>query len=172
MSATVAAALKKIAVAILSDKKARKTVFTIILVILLVILMPFFAIIALLNGNLSFDTDELVTAIEAQLTSEDIALLTQIEDTMDAIEVAMKNAGLPGKAAEAQALYIMALYNYSSSGDFISRLTGCFQEGQTDAELIDRVNSEFGTSISVEEFSRIADMVSTIPTTPTTTPAA
>ncbi len=161
MSATVAAALKKIAVAILSDEKARKTIFTIILILILVILMPFFAIIALLNGNLSFDTDELVTAIEAQLTSEDIALLTQIEDTMDAIEVAMKNAGMPGKAAEAQALYIMALYDYSSSSDFIARLTGCFQEGQTDAQLIGRVNSEFGTSISVEEFSHIADMVST-----------
>ena len=47
MSATVAAALKKIAVAILTDKKLRKTVLGIVLGIIVIIVMPFAAIIAL-----------------------------------------------------------------------------------------------------------------------------
>lgn len=159
MSATVAAALKKIAVAIVSDKEARKTLFTILLVLLLVILMPIFAIIAVFSGDISFDTNELVAAVEKIMTTEDIAMLTTIENTMESIEAAMANDQMPGKVAEAQALYIMALYDYSGSSDFVTRLTGCFREGQTDAQLINRVNSEFGTDISVDEFTKVAQMV-------------
>ena len=51
MSATVAAALKKIAVAILTDKKLRKTFLGIVLGIIVIIVMPFAAIIALFNGG-------------------------------------------------------------------------------------------------------------------------
>lgn len=161
MSATVAAALKKIAVATVSDKEARKTLFTILLVLLLVILMPIFATIAVFSGHISFDTNELVAAVEKIMTTEDIAMLTTLENTMEFIEAAMENAEMPGKLAEAQALYIMALYDYSGSSDFVTRLIGCFQEGQTDAQLINRVNSEFGTDISVDEFTKVVQMVRT-----------
>lgn len=53
MSATVAAALKKIAVAILTDKKLRKTFLGIVLGIIVIIVMPFAAIIALFNGGIN-----------------------------------------------------------------------------------------------------------------------
>ena len=56
MSATVAAALKKIAVAILTDKKLRKTFLGIVLGIIVIIVMPFAAIIALFNGGINIDT--------------------------------------------------------------------------------------------------------------------
>ena len=48
MGATVAAALKKLAVAVLTDKKLRKVVFGIVLGILIIILMPIAAVLALL----------------------------------------------------------------------------------------------------------------------------
>ncbi len=155
MSATVAAALKKIAVAILSDKNARKTVFTILLVLLLVILMPIFALIGVMNGKIEFDVDELVEVVEENLTLENIQMLTDVENTMEAIEKAMDNAEMPGKADEAQALYIMALYDYADEDDFVERLVDCFEDDQSDAELIDNINDEFGTDIDVEEFTEV-----------------
>lgn len=154
MSATVAAALKKIAVAILSDKKARRTVFTILLVLLLVILMPIFALIGVMNGSIEFDVDELVEAVEENLTLENIRMLTEVENMMEDIEAAMDNAEMPGKADEAQALYIMALYDYADEDDFVERLVDCFEYDQSDAELIDNINDEFGTAIDAEEFTK------------------
>lgn len=59
MSATVAAALKKIAVAILTDKKARKVVLGIILGILIILVMPLAAIIAIFNGDINIDANRL-----------------------------------------------------------------------------------------------------------------
>lgn len=50
MSATVAAALKKIAVAILTDKKLRKAVLGIVLGIIIIVIMPVVAVIALLTA--------------------------------------------------------------------------------------------------------------------------
>ena len=45
MSATVAAALKKIAVALLTDKKALKTIGGIVLGVLIIIIMPIVAVV-------------------------------------------------------------------------------------------------------------------------------
>ena len=59
MSATVAAALKKIAVAILTDKKLRKAVLGIVLGIIIIVIMPVVAVIALFNGDINIDTDRL-----------------------------------------------------------------------------------------------------------------
>lgn len=76
MSATVAAALKKIAVAILTDKKARKVVLGIILGILIILVMPLAAIIAIFNGDINIDANRLQTLvvqnmlINAQLRSK------------------------------------------------------------------------------------------------------
>ena len=52
MSATVAAALKKIAVALLTDKKALKTIGGIVLGVLIIIIMPIVAVVSLFNGGI------------------------------------------------------------------------------------------------------------------------
>ena len=57
MSATVAAALKKIAVAILTDTKALKTVGGIVLGIIIIIIMPILAVVSIFNGDVNIDTD-------------------------------------------------------------------------------------------------------------------
>ena len=51
MSATVAAALKKIAVYILTDKKALKVVGGIILGIIIIIIMPIVALLGIFTGS-------------------------------------------------------------------------------------------------------------------------
>ena len=59
MSATVAAALKKIAVYILTDKKALKVVGGIILGIIIIIIMPIVALLGIFTGSVDIDTDRL-----------------------------------------------------------------------------------------------------------------
>lgn len=95
MSATVAAALKKIAVALLTDKKALKTIGGIVLGVLIIIIMPIVAVVSLFNGGIEIDTDRLQTMVVENLSAEEQAKLQAVEDTMYAIEDAMLAAGFP-----------------------------------------------------------------------------
>ncbi len=157
MSAALGAALKKIAVALLTDKRVLKTVGMIVLVVAL--LLPLMAMLAILSGDVELDVGKLQQQIAANLSSEERSMLQSIEDTMNALDTAMDDAGMPSRVVEAQALYIMALYDQSGQTNFVSRLVSCFWEDQTDAQLIAAVNAEFGTNISVEEFTRVAQQI-------------
>lgn len=160
MSATVAAALKKIAVAVLTDKKLRRTVLGIILGVIIIIIMPVAAVISLFNGDIEIDTDRLQTLVVENLSAEEKAKLQAVEDTMYAIEDEMKAAGFTAeKAKEAQVLYVLALSDYAEQTDFVSKLAGCFAEDQTDEQLIAAVNSAFGTELKTEDYSKIMSSI-------------
>ena len=110
MSATVAAALKKIAVAILTDKKLRKAVLGIVLGIIIIVVMPVVAVIALFNGDINIDTDRLQQIVVEEMSDEEKAKLQAVEDTMKAIETAMNEKGFTAeRIKEAQVLYTLCL---------------------------------------------------------------
>ena len=156
MSATVAAALKKIAVAILTDKKLRRTVLGIILGILIIIIMPVAAVISVFSGDTKIDTDRLQQLVIEEMSDEEKAKLQTVEDTMKAIESAMTEKGLPAeRTKEAQVLYVLALSDYADQADFVSKLVGCFAEEQTDEQLITAVNAAFGTELKTEDFTKV-----------------
>ena len=156
MSATVAAALKKIAVAVLTDKKLRRTVLGIVLGVIIIIIMPVAAVISLFNGDIEIDTDRLQTLVVENLSAEEKAKLQAVENTMYAIEDEMKAAGFTAeKAKEAQVLYVLALSDYAEQTDFVSKLAGCFAEDQTDEQLITAVNTAFGTTLNAEDFTKV-----------------
>ena len=156
MSATVAAALKKIAVAILTDKKLRRTVLGIVLGVIIIIIMPVAAVISLFNGDIEIDTDRLQTLVVENLSAEEKAKLQAVEDTLYAIDTAMTEKGFTAeKAKEAQVLYVLALSDYAEQTDFVSKLAGCFAEDQTDEQLITAVNTAFGTTLNAEDFTKV-----------------
>lgn len=156
MSATVAAALKKIAVAVLTDKKLRRTVLGIVLGVIIIIIMPVAAVISLFNGDIEIDTDRLQTLVVENLSAEEKAKLQAVEDTMYAIETAMTEKGFTAeKAKEAQVLYLLALSDYAEQTDFVSKLAGCFAEDQTDEQLITAMNAAFGTELKTEDFTKV-----------------
>ena len=156
MSATVAAALKKIAVAVLTDKKLRRTVLGIVLGVIIIIIMPVAAVISLFNGDIEIDTDRLQTLVVENLSAEKKAKLQAVENTMYAIEDEMKAAGFTAeKAKEARVLYVLALSDYAEQTDFVSKLLGCFAEEQTDKQLIIAVNTAFGTTLNAEDFTKV-----------------
>ena len=155
MSATVAAALKKIAVSLLTNQKILKTVLGIVLGIIIIIIMPIVAIVSIFNGSIEIDTDHLQTMVVENLSAEEQQKLQFVEDTMYAIEDEMKAAGFTGKVKEAQVLYVLALSDYAGQPDFVSKLVGCFSEDQTDEQLIAAVNSAFGTQLTTEDFGKV-----------------
>ena len=160
MSATVAAALKKIAVAILTDKKLRKAVLGVVLGIIIIVIMPVVAVIALFNGDINIDTDRLQQIVVEEMSDEEKAKLQAVENTMKAIETAMTEKGFTAeRTKEAQVLYTLALYDHSKSDGFVDKLVGCFAEVQTDEQLITAVNAAFGTELKSEDYSKIMNSI-------------
>ena len=159
MGITVGAAMKKVAAILLSDPKTLKKVLFAILVVLVALLLPMVMVVCLFSGKFRVDTEDLQRHVEANLTAADVQLLRSVEDTMAEIEFAMIDAELSSEVGAAQALYIMALYDYSSQPGFVPRLVGCFQPEQTDDQLIAAVNNAFGTSIVAEDFTKLVGNV-------------
>ena len=158
MSATVAAALKRVAVAVFTDKKSRKTVIGLILGIIVVIAMPIAVFISALNMSADMDSGDLKRFACEELTDEEKAELQTVEDTMK--ETAMTEKGFTAeKTKEAQALYIFFLYEQSGDESFAEKLSACFAEDQTDEQLIAAVNSAFGTEIKAEDYRKILILI-------------
>lgn len=155
MSAAVGATLKKVAVYILTDKKALKTVGGIILSIIIIIVMPIVAVVSIFNGNIEVDTDRLQTMVVQNLSAEEKAKLQFVEDTINSIDEKMKTVGFNNRVIEAQVLYVLALSDSSHDPDFADKLVSCFQENQTDEQLIAAVNSVFGTHLTAEDFGKV-----------------
>lgn len=141
----VGAALKKVATYILTDKKALKAVGLIIGIVLVIILLPIGALLAIFNGGIEIDTGRLDEIYqERQL---------QLVEVWETVVSAMTDAGFDEtRIEEAQALFIFGLSDHVGEDGFADSLVSCFAEDQTDSELIDAVNSKFGTSIEVEDF--------------------
>ena len=103
MSATVAAALKKIAVSLLTNPKVLKTIGGIVLGIIIIIVMPIVAVVSIFNGDINIDTDRLQQMVVQNLSAEEQAKLQFVEDTRSyAIVDKMIAAGFEGKVKEAR----------------------------------------------------------------------
>lgn len=155
MSVTVAAALKKIAVSLLTKPKVLKTVLGIVLGIIIIIIMPMVAVVGIFNGDIKIDTDRLHQMVVENLSAEEQSKLQFVEDTMNSIDEKMKASGFNGRVKEAQVLYVLALSDYAGQTDFVPKLVGCFAENQTDEQLISAVNFTFGTQLTAEDFGKV-----------------
>ena len=138
--------IKKVASVVLSDKKGRKAVLMIIGIVLVIIILPIIALLGIFSGGIDLGLNDINALVQEQ---------QQVgEATLVAIEEAMLDEGYSQlRVEEAQAVYLLALFDKSDEENFVERLVGCFEEEQTDAELIASVNAEFGTAITPSEFT-------------------
>ena len=145
MAAPIIPILKKVAVAIVSDKKGRKWLLGVILGITFIILMPIIALLGIFSGGLDLNLDGIYDKIHEQQAKMEI-VAQDIEDEM-------LNAGYTQvEVQEAQTLYLFALHDEAEEDGFVLRLVGCFEADQTDEELVQKVNTEFGKEITTEDF--------------------
>ena len=159
MSAALGAALKKIAVALLSDPKTMKKVLAIVLTLLVAIIMPIAAVITIFSTDFEIDVPEFQRLAIQNLTPEQRADLQSIEDTGNEIQVALTARGQEKRLKEALVLFLFALGDFAHEPGFAEKLAGCFVEGQTHAELIAAVNAAFGMDIDPEDFEKIMSFV-------------
>ena len=138
--------IKKVASVVLSDKKGRKAVLMIVGIVLVIIILPIIALLGIFSGGIDLGLNDINSLVQEQ---------QQVgESTLVAIEEQMLEAGYSElRVEEAQAVYLLALFDKSDEDQFVERLVGCFEEEQTDAELISAVNAEFGTAITPSEFT-------------------
>ena len=151
---TVGAALKKIAVALLTNPKVLKTIGGIVLGIIIIIIMPIVAIVSIFNGDVDIDYGRLDEIIVENMDESDRENLELSESVLAELETKMTEAGFESRAQEAQTLYLLGLVDHGGEEGFSDKLVGCFTEEQTDEELIAAVNEAFGSAITLEDFTR------------------
>ena len=139
--------LKKISVTLVTDKKARKVIIGIILGIIVIIIMPIIAVLGIFSSGLEIGNEKINEIInEYQTVGETV--MTEIEEKM------IDEGYSKQKIEEAQAVYMLALFEKSEEENFVSRLVGCFAFEQTDEELVNNVNTEFGTDLLASEYTQ------------------
>ena len=131
-------------------EKTLKKVGMILLTLFVALILPLCAFLALVSGKIKLDVGMLQRQIVENLSAEDRAMLESIESTMEEIKSAFTEADMPERAGEAQAAYIMALYNQSKEPGFVSRLLSCYQKDATDQQIVDMLNRTFGSRITTE----------------------
>lgn len=158
MSATLGAALKKIATALLLDKRGRNALVTVFLAVILAVLLPVMGVVAVFKGlEKTADEPGFAAAVLDGLNFEDVAEGNRIDSTLKEIEKAMEEAGLEQETVRAQVLYVMVLPDFADDPGFVFQLVGCFTSGISDSALAQRVNAVFGTELTGEQFSQLME---------------
>ena len=156
MSATIGAALKKIAVALATDRRNWEKIGIVLLAVLLLFLLPVLSVEAVFQGDFDWDSPELVSAVMEDLDIGSLGFLEFSDSVLTQLQDALKDAGFGfDEFRKAQALYWLALSPFGEEPDFVEKLVGCFAPDQDAQELIRNVNAAFGTDIDPEEIEKI-----------------
>ena len=162
--AVSAATVAKITSAVASDKNARKVIGVIIGSVIGLLLIPLIAYMGIIGNmdSIEIDTNQVQQSIVQNMSAEEKAKLQHIEDVMTGISKECSKRKLKSIVGKkAQAVYACAFYDVEKSdNDFISKLVDCFEQAKDDNELLNMLNSAFGTNISAEDFSHLMSVIS------------
>lgn len=162
--AVSAATVAKITSAVASDKNARKVIGVIIGSVIGLLLIPLIAYMGIIGNmdSIEIDTNQVQQSIVQNMSAEEKAKLQHIEDVMTGISkecTKRKLKSIVGK--KAQAVYACAFYDIEKTdSDFIPKFVDCFEQAKDDNELLNMLNSAFGTNISAEDFSHLMSVIS------------
>ena len=160
MSATVAAAVKKIAIYILGDEHKRGKLFVAVGSIIAGFLGLMFLPIAVISsiGSMNIEQPDIdkslftESALFESLDSEEQAKITNIQNQGQAIENAMTNAGVRDQTIKAQLIYMS--YFDEVQNFYAESYADLFATAQNDSDLISAINSTYGLEIDYDEYMR------------------
>ena len=160
MSATVAAAVKKIAIYILGDEHKRGKLFVAVGSIIAGFLGLMFLPIAVISsiGSMNIEQPDIdkslftESALFESLDSEQQAEIINIQNQGQAIEDAMTNAGVRDQTIKAQLIYMS--YFDEVQNFYAESYADLFATSQNDSDLIAAINSIYGLDIDYDEFVR------------------
>ena len=114
MSATLGAALKKIAVALLTDRRNWEKIAVAVFAVTLLFLLPVLSVLAVFQGDFDWDSPELVSAVVQGLDVGSLGFLEGTNSVLAQLQEALKAAGFGfDEFRKAQALYWLALSPYA-----------------------------------------------------------
>lgn len=160
MSATVAAALKKVAIYILGDEKKRGKLFVLIGSIAAGFLGLMCLPVAVLSsmGSLEIETPEVDrsmftdSAFMATLDEDQQSQIAEFQSQGEAIAAVMSAVGLPSETIKAQLIYMSYfgdVQNFNAES-----YANLFAVAPNDSDLITAINSTYGLEIGYDEFMR------------------
>lgn len=160
MSATVAAVLKKIAIYILGDEKKRGKLFALIGSIAAGFIGLMCLPVAVLSsmGSMEIEQPEINaemfsdSSLFESLDSEQQAKITEIQNSGQEIEDAMRGAGVRSQTIKAQLIYMSYfddVQNFNAQS-----YANLFAVAPNDSDLIAAINSTYGLEIDYDEFMR------------------
>lgn len=160
MSATVAAAVKKIAIYILGDEHKRGKLFVAVGSIIAGFLGLMFLPIAVISsiGSMNIEPPDIdknlftESALFESLDSEQQAEITNIQNQGRAIEDAMTNAGVRDQTIKAQLIYMSYFEDVQNFN--AESYANLFVVAPNDSDLIAAINSTYGLDIDYDEFVR------------------
>ncbi|MCC8146405.1 MAG: hypothetical protein LIO93_08230 [Bacteroidales bacterium] len=162
MSAEVAAA--KATVVVASDKRGRAAIATILCSIIMLFFLPLIVYMGVMSnlGEMDIDTVQAQQTIVQNMSAEGKAKLQHVENVMNEISKECSKRKLKSIVGKkAQAVYACAFYDIEKTdSDFIPKLVDCFEQAKDDNELLNMLNSAFGTNISAEDFSHLMSVIS------------
>ena len=157
--AAIGAALKKIAVAILSNPKSWKTICGIILGIIIIVISPFAAVLGLMSGDIKIDNNRLAQLVAENLTEAETSRLQMMNDTMTEVEKRMDNQGLYDYKIHAEVLYAVFLVDKSQDDNFIPDFVKCFKKDSNTESIVNEVSKRFGVDIKAEEVEKMVTSI-------------
>lgn len=162
--AVSAATVAKITSAVASDKNAKKVIGIVIGSVIGLLLIPLIAYTGIIGNmdSIEIDTNQVQQSIVQNMSAEEKAKLQHVENVMNEISKECSKRKLKSVVGKkAQAVYACAFYDVEKSdNDFISKLVDCFEQAKDDNELLNMLNSAFGTNISAEDFSHLMSVIS------------
>ena len=145
--------------AVASDKNARKVIGIIIGSVIGLLLIPLISYMGIIGNmdSIEIDSNQVQQSIVQNMSAEEKAKLQHVENVMNEISKECSKRKLKSIVSKkAQAVYACAFYDVEKSdNDFISKLVDCFEQAKDDNELLNMLNSTFGTNISAEDFNHL-----------------
>ena len=160
MSATVAVALKKVAIYILGDEKKRGKLFVLIGSIAAGFLGLMCLPVAVLSsmGSLEIETPEVDrsmftdSAFMATLDEDQQSQIAEFQSQGEAIAAVMSAVGLPSEPLKAQLIYY-SYFDENPLSDF-TEYASLFANANDDIALLESINATYGIEIPYDDFMR------------------
>lgn len=151
MTVTVAAALKKIAVSLLTSEKGRKMIVGIVSTVIVLIALPFMLIAYIFGG-----TGEEIGAADSW-EYVDGYIDEEHKQVLDEVYSRFESNDMTDRYTEAKVLTLYYLYAFAADDDFVFRLITCFSDDQSISELAAEVSEMFGVEVNAEEFNQLVE---------------
>jgi len=164
MSITVGLIAKKVAVALLSDKRTWKVIGSSVVVISLILLAPVIILMSLFGGvgnAITLDSNQIISGLPTEYQTQ----IVQVDVALVAITKEISKQQVDVNPIKAHIIYTYVLMGYEQGNQsFYQEYVSCFLDSKNDNVLFDNIQSKFKIKILDNERTQIIEYYNKIVT--------